>query len=87
MQKTESGKDEIEALKDQVSALEKQLKEVHEEDSEKSERDQVVGAAEKKNEELLQKLAKFEKDMAVGAQVCDTPSLSNCKIQLCTVCR
>ena len=37
MQKTESGKDEIEALKDQVSALEKQLKEVHEEDSKKLE--------------------------------------------------
>ena len=43
LQKTESGKDEIEALKDQVSA--KQLKEVHEEDSKKSERDQVEGDA------------------------------------------
>jgi hypothetical protein len=43
LQKTESGKDEIEALKDQVSA--KQLKEVHEEDSKKSEREQVEGDA------------------------------------------
>ena len=75
MQIIASGTREIEALKAEVSALEKQLKEVHEEDSEKSERDQVVGAAEKKNEELLQKLAKFEKDMAVGTQVCNTHSL------------
>jgi len=45
LQKTDSGKDEIEALKDQVSALEKQLKDVHEEDSKNSERDQVEGDA------------------------------------------
>ena len=37
MQKTESGKEDIEALKAQVSALENQLKELHEEDSKKLE--------------------------------------------------
>jgi chromosome segregation ATPase len=49
-------------------------------DSEASAKDK--DKAEKENEELLKKLAKFEKDMAVGAQVCNTPSLLNCKIQL-----
>jgi len=37
LQKTESGKEDIEALKAQVSALENQLKELQEEDSKKAE--------------------------------------------------
>ena len=47
-------------------------------DSEASAKDK--DKAEKENEELLKKLAKFEKDMAVGAEVCNAHSLSNCSV-------
>ena len=71
LQKTESGKEDIEALKAQVSALEKQLKEVYEEDLKKMER----MAVEKDQIELLkariteQDLMKNEANTVLKAQL------------------
>ena len=64
LQKTESGKDEIEALKDQVSA--KQLKEVHEEDSKKSER---MAVDKDLIEQLKARVAILDRELQVAALV------------------